>query len=111
VFDGGGAALTTGKTIYLDIPFACTITNWSIQSTTAETVTVKLWRVNGGTAIPAVGNSISQNGVSLSSGTAVTSSTVSDFTSAAIAAGDRLAANITAVTASQQITYSLGCQQ
>jgi hypothetical protein len=112
VFDGGGAALTSGKTIYLRIPFACTVTDWSIMSTTAETVTAKLWRVAaGGTAIPTVSNSISTSGVSLSSGTAVLSTTLTDFTSTSIAANDLLAANLTAVTASQQVTYILGCNQ
>jgi hypothetical protein len=107
-----GAAITTGATIYLTVPFSCTIKEWSIDSTTAETVTVKLWRVaTGGTAIPTVSNSISTSGVSLSSGTHVRSSTVSDFTSVAIAAGDTLAANVTAVTASQFVNYTLWCQQ
>src|ERR1019366_597124 len=88
-FDGGGAALVTGKVLYIRVPFACTIANWSILSTTAETVTVTLWRVaTGGTAIPAVGNTISTSGVSLSSGTAVYSTTVSDFTSTTIATND-----------------------
>ena len=111
-FDGGGAALVTGKVLYIRVPFACTIANWSILSTTAETVTVTLWRVaTGGTAIPAVGNTISTSGVSLSSGTAVYSTTVSDFTSTTIATNDLLAANLSAVTASQFVNYTLGCTQ
>lgn len=107
-----GAAIAPGATVYLTVPIACTISSWSIDSTTAETVTVKLWRVaTGGTAIPTVTNSISTSGVSLSSGTHVQSSTVTDFTSTAIAAKDVLAANITAVTASQFVNYTLGCTQ
>ncbi len=111
-FTGGGAAIASGSTLYLRVPFACTIVDYSIMSTTAETVTLKLWRVaTGGTAIPAVGNSISTSGVSLSSGTAVYSTTVSDFTSLAIAANDLIAANITAITASEFVNYTIGCQQ
>ena len=111
-FDGGGAALTAGKVVYLRVPFACTIVSWSIASTTAETDTVALWRVaTGGTALPTSSNSISTAGVSLTSGTATYSTNLTDFTSTAIAANDWLAASLTAVTASQFVSYTLGCQQ
>lgn len=111
VFDGGGSALSTGKTQYLSVPFACTISGWSIGSTTAETVTVKTWKIVSGTALPTVSNSISTSGVSLSTGTAVQSTTLSDFTTTAVAANNWVAANLTAVTASQYVVFQLGCQQ
>jgi hypothetical protein len=110
-FDGGGTALATGKTLYLRVPFACTIVDWSIGSTTAETVTVKFWKVASGTALPTVSNVISTAGVSLSTGTAVKSTTVTDFTTTAVAADDWLAATLTAVTASQFVNATLGCRQ
>jgi len=109
-FDGGGSALTIGKTMYIRVPIACTITDWSISSTTAETVTIKVWKIATGTAIPTVSNSISTSGVSLSTGTHVRSTTLSDFTTTAIAANDVVAANITAVTSSQFVNFTLGCQ-
>lgn len=65
VFDGGGAAIASGRTVYLRVPFACTIADWSISSTTAETVTLKTWKVATGTALPTVSDSISTSGVSL----------------------------------------------
>jgi len=111
-FDGGGSALSAGKVVYLRAPFACTIVSWSIASTTAETDTVALWRVaTGGTALPTSSNSISTAGVSLTSGTAIYSTNLTDFTSTAIAANDWLAASITAVAASRFVSYTLGCQQ
>lgn len=110
-FDGGGSAIASGKTIYLRIPLACTIANWSILSDVAETVTIKTWKIASGTAIPTVANSISTSGVSLSSGTAVVSSTVSDFTSTAVTGNDLMAANITAITAATFVNFVLGCTQ
>ena len=110
-FDGGGSALASGKTLYLRVPFACTIVNWSIMSTTAETVTVSLWVLSGGTAIPTVSNTINTSGVSLSAGTAVLSSTLTDFTNTSIPANAWLAATLDAVTASQSINYVAGCVQ
>ncbi len=108
-FDGGGSALASGKTVYLRIPFACTIANWSILSDVAETVTIKAWKIASGTAIPTVANSINTSGVSLSSGTAVVSSTVSDFTTTTVTGNDLMAANITAVTAATFVNFLIGC--
>ena len=105
-----GSALTTAEVGYVTVPFACTITGWHIMSTTAETITFKVWRVNGGTALPTVANSINTSGVSLSSGTKVDSTTVTDFTSTAIAANDTLGFSLTAVTASKQVTFQLDCK-
>lgn len=110
-FDGGGAALTSGKTLYLRVPFACTISSWSVLSTTAETVTLKLWKVASGTAVPTVANSINTSGISLASGTAVVSTTLTDFTTTAVTANDIVAANITAVTASQFVNLIVVCTQ
>jgi hypothetical protein len=110
-FDGGGGALASGKTLYMRVPFACTIVNWSIMSTTAETVTVSLWMLSGGTAIPTVANKINTSGVSLSAGTAVLSSTLTDFTQTAIPQDAWLAATLNAVTASQFVNYVAGCVQ
>lgn len=110
-FDGGGSALTSGATAYARVPFACTIVDWSISSTTAETVTLKTWKKATGTALPTVSDSISTSGVSLSTGTHVRSTTVSDFTTASVTANDIVAANITAVTASTWVQFTIGCQQ
>jgi hypothetical protein len=110
-FDGGGAALTPGKTLYLRPPFACTISDLSIMSTTAETVTLKFWLVSGGTAIPTAANSINSSGVSLSTGTAMRTTVLTDFTTTAVPQDAWMAATLTAVTASQNVSATLGCRQ
>jgi hypothetical protein len=113
VGDPAGAALTAASTTtdYLaTVPFACTLSAWDIV-VDAGTVTWKIWRVNGGTAIPTSANSINTSGVSLATGTAVHSTTMSDFTSTTLAAGDRLAANITAVSTAKMANLVLTCDQ
>lgn len=106
-----GSALTTSEVGYITVPFACTITGWHIMAD-AGTVTIKTARVNGGTALPTVGsNSISTSGVSLSTGTKIDSTTVTDFTSTAIAVNDTLGFFITTVATAKQITFQLDCQQ
>lgn len=106
-----GSALTTSETCYVRSPVACTIVGYSILAD-AGTATVKTWRVaTGGTAVPTVSNSISTSGVALSTGTAVYSTTVTDWTSTAVAANDLLAFNLSAVSTAKQITFQIDCQQ
>ena len=105
-----GSALTTAAVGYVTVPFACTITGWHIMAD-AGTVTVKVWRVNAGTALPTVSNSINTSGVALASGTKIDSTTVTDFTSTAIAANDTLGFSLFAVATAKQVTFQLDCGQ
>ena len=110
-----GSALTTSEVGYVTLPhtFAtCTISGWHIMAD-AGTVTIKTARVaTGGTALPTIGsNSISTSGVSLASGTLINSTTVTDFTSTTLSAGDTLGFFITTVATAKQITFSLDCDQ
>lgn len=105
--DGGGSAITTGKTKgFVTCPVAGTITGWSI-GVDAGTATVKVWKKATGTAVPTVSDNINTSGVSLSSGTYVHSTTVSDFTSTAVAAGDIFAFNLSSVATAKELTFQL----
>lgn len=109
----GGTALTVANTTtdyFADIPFACTINSYAL-AIDAGTITVKFWKVAGGTAIPTSGNSINTSGVAISSGTRIQSSTVSDFTTTAVAAHDQIAMNVTAVATAAYVNGVLSCQE
>lgn len=101
-FDGGGAELTSGLTSYLTIPCAMTIVAWNILVDTG-TCTVKLWRVASGTAIPTETNSINANGLSLASGTAIRSTTLTDFTDTTLDENDIVAINLVAVSGATKV--------
>jgi len=105
-----GSALSTGITRYVTVPFACTISAYNLLAD-AGTFTVKFWKIATGTAIPTVSNSINTSGVSLSSGTAVHSTTVTDFTSTTVSANDIMAANITAVATAKMVQAALQCDE
>jgi hypothetical protein len=108
--DGGGAAITTGTVSgTARLPFACTLTGWSISATAATgTNTVKIWNKATGTAIPTISDVINTSGISLTTGTAVASSTLSDFTDTSYAAGDMMRCAITAVDgAATDLTVTL----
>jgi hypothetical protein len=94
---GKSTGLTTEKiTGYWTCPYAGNITAWNLN-VDAGTITVKIWKVATGTAAPTNANSINTSGLSLSTGTAIHSTTLSDFTTTAVAAGDIFACEITAV--------------
>ena len=100
-----GSAIATGQLKgFFTAPWNGTITGYYITADQG-TLTFKTWKVATGTAVPTVSNSISTSGVSLSTGTAIKSSTTSDFTTTTITAGDIIAFQITAVSAA---TYASG---
>ena len=105
-FDGSGSAITNGSTAYISCPFAGTIAAYTIIVDTG-TCTIKSWRKAAGTAIPTVADSISTSGVSISSGTVIRSTTVTDFTSTTVTANDIFAFNITAISGATKITFEL----
>ena len=110
-FDGGGAALVAGKSsAAITVPFACTIAGWNLNVDTG-TATVKVWKIASGTAIPTVSNSINTSGVAISSGTALHSTTLTDFTTTAVTANDIVIFNISALATATQLYFGLECNQ
>ena len=105
--DGGGSAVTTGqKGTYPVCVYAGTITAYTITVDTG-TCTAKFWKKATGTAIPTVSDNINTSGVAISSGTVIRSTTVSDFTTTAVAANDIFALNLTAVSGATKIFVCL----
>jgi len=109
VFDGGGSPLTAGAVGYLTVPFACTLQAWNITADTG-TATIKVWKVASGTAIPTASNSINTAGVGISSGTAVHSTTLSDFSTTSITKNDLLGIDLFAVSGATKVSFVLECQ-
>ena len=108
---GASLALTAASTTteYLTVPFACTISAYNL-AIDAGTITVAFWKIATGTAIPTVANIINTSGVSIASGTAIHSTTVTDFTTLAVAANDIIAMNVTAVATAKYVNGVLQCQ-
>jgi hypothetical protein len=99
--------VATGKTKgFYTHPVAATLVGWNF-AVDAGTATVTIWKVAAGTAVPTVANSISTSGVSISTGTAVQSTTMTDFTTTAVTANDIFAYNISAVSGVGEITFEL----
>lgn len=96
--DGSGGVITAGQKGYVRVPYACTITSWSILTGNAglgATVTFDIWRANN--AIPTVANSLVGGGTKpfLTSATQqITSAAPTGWTSVTLAANDILGFNV-----------------
>lgn len=110
-FDGGGSALTAGKTVYTTITFACTVQAWNI-TVDAGTATVDVWRVATGTAIPVAGDSITGVGAGrpvLAANTALHSTNLTGWGSTSIAKDDILGINLQAVATATYVNLVVEC--
>jgi hypothetical protein len=108
-FDGGGSPLTTNAVTYATFPITCTIAAWNITVDTG-TISFDVWKVGTGTAIPTVSNSILSGGfLSIASGTAVHSTTLTDFTSTAVTANDIFGIEIEAVSSATKASLVIQC--
>jgi hypothetical protein len=103
------AGSTTASTDYLTVPFGCTIQAYNLVIDSG-TITVKFWKIATGTAIPTSSNSINTSGVGIASGTAIHSTTLSDFTTTTVTANDIMAMNITAASGPTYVNGVLQCQ-
>lgn len=107
--DGGGSAMTSGKTVYFTVPYACTIRAWNITVDTG-TVTFDVWKIASGTAIPTIANTITAAALpAISSGTAVHSTTLTGWTTA-VSANDIFGINLNAVSGATQASLVMQCQ-
>jgi hypothetical protein len=110
-WDGQGTVVGTGNTRYYVAPYAMTITGWSIVATgSSPTTTIDIWKVASGTSLPTVSNTIMGTKPALSTGNAVRSTTLTGWTTTAIAAGDIIGFDVFASSAALTIQFTLEVQ-
>ena len=105
------AALTAGstQTAYLTVPRACTINSWDI-TVDGGTISFDVWKVATGTAIPTSTNSIVGGTYpSIATGTAIHSTTLTTWTTTAVAANDIVGINIQAAATAKFASFVVGC--
>jgi hypothetical protein len=109
-FWAGGAALSSGVTGYLTVPFACTISAWNM-AVDQGTATVDVWKTATGTAIPTIANSITASATpAISSGTAIHSTTLPGWTTS-VALDDIVGVNLKAVASATVVNLTVECVQ
>lgn len=107
--DGGGSVITSGTVSGTKrIPFACTLTGYSITATANNaTLTVTFWAKASATTIPTIANVISTSGVVLANTDTATSGGTSDFTDTVFAAGDMMRCAFTVSGTATDLTVTL----
>lgn len=110
IIDGGGSAITAGFKGWLEIPFACTLTAYTLLADVAGAIVVDVWRdsyanfppVNAD-AMPGAGKEptiVATNQMSQDLD-------ISDWTTVAVAAGDILGFYVDSATTITKVTLAL----
>jgi hypothetical protein len=107
IIDGGGSAIATGEKGHLEIPFACTITGWTILADQSGSIVVDVWKDTYANFPPTVADTIAgSEKPTLSSAQKNQDLTLTTWTTS-IAAGDILAFNVDSCTTVTRVTISL----
>lgn len=107
VIDGAGSTITTGNKRGLLIPFACTITAWSIGLDQSGSIVIDIWKDTQANYPPTIADTITASAKpTVSTATNATSSTLTGWTTS-IAAGDWLFFNVDSVTSATLATIVL----
>jgi len=107
VIDGGGEAITTGEKGHLEIPFACTIKQVTMQADQSGAIVVDIWKDTYANFPPTDADSITASAPpTISSAQKSQDATLAGWTKS-ISSGDILAFNVDSCATIQRVTISL----
>lgn len=111
IIDGGGVAITTGLKGYLEIPYACTITEVALLADRSGSIVVDIWKCsyanfNPGTHPVAADKITASAPPTISSSYKSKDSTLTGW-SKSFAAGDIVGFNVNSVSTIQRVTLSM----
>lgn len=107
VIDGGGSVITTGIKGDLQIPFNCTIQEWTLLADQSGSIVVDVWKDTYANYPPVIGDVITASAKpTISSNTKATSSTLTGWTTS-VTAGDILRFNVNSASTVTRVTISL----
>jgi hypothetical protein len=109
VIDGGGSAITTGVKGDVMVDFNCTINAWTLLADRSGDIVVDIWREELGDFPPTDADSMcsGKEPTIAASGTNAQDTTITDWTSDDIVAGDILRFNVDSCTTIQRATLAL----
>lgn len=110
VIDGGGATISTGIKGDLRIPFACILTGWTLLADQSGAIVIDVWRDTLANYPPTDADALPGSGKEptiSASGTNAEDTSITDWTSDDIAAGDCLRFNVDSVSSIQRVTLTL----
>jgi hypothetical protein len=110
IIDGGGSAIATGLKGFLEIPFACTLTAWTLMADVAGAIVIDVWNDSYANFPPT--DADAKPGAGKEPTIAATNqkaqdTDIADWTSVTVAAGSILAFNVDSCTTITRIALSL----
>lgn len=108
--DGNGVAISTGIAgIGLRAPFACNIDSWTLLADTTGSITIDIWKDSYANFPPTVADTIIGDGTkpAISSGVKNEATSISGWTTTAIAAGDIIYFNVDSCSAITRCSITL----
>lgn len=107
IIDGGGSVLSTGVKGDLQIPFACTVSTWTLLADQSGSIVVNVWKQVYGSYPPTVAQKITASAPpTITTATNAQSSTLTGWTTT-MAANDTLRFNVDSVTTITRVTLQL----
>lgn len=111
IMDGGSSTIATGIKGDLEIPFACTISRWTLLADRSGSIQIDIWKNTYANFPPTVANTITGSAKPLISGAVKgQSSTLTGWT-ISINAGDILRFNVDSVATIRRAVLSLKVQK
>jgi hypothetical protein len=111
IIDGGGSAITTGQKGHIEIPFACTITGWTLLADQSGSIVIDVWKDTYANFPPTVADTITgTEKPTLSSVQKNQDLTLTTWTTA-VSAGDILAFNVDSVATVTRATLGIRAQK
>ena len=105
--DPVSVAITTGVKLYLEVPFACTITGWTLVADASGDIVIDVWKDTYANFPPTVADTIAgTEKPTLSAAQKNQDLTLTTWTTA-IAAGDVLGFNVDSAATVKQVTLTL----
>ena len=107
VIDGGGSAITTGVKGYIEIPYACTITQATLLAEQSGSIVVDIWKDTYANYPPVNADSITASAPpTISAATKSQDGTLTGWTTS-VSAGDILGFNVDSASTVELVTISL----
>lgn len=109
IIDGGSSAITTGIKGDLEIPFGCTIQAWTLLADQSGAIKIDVWKDVYANYPPDNSDSITNGNEPeiVASDTDAQDTTLNNWTTVTITAGDTLRFNVDSCTSIKRVTLSL----
>lgn len=107
IIEGGGSAITTGQKGYLEIPFAMTITGWTLVADQAGSIVVDVWKTPYGSFPPSAANTITGADIPTLSSVRNNQNPAVSLWTTSLSAGDILAYNVNSASTVTRVTLSI----